>query len=262
MNSDWQRLDWDEFKSQVDLRSLSVQEIKLMNDDDPPTVRTYQLRAVDGEFKIECFVHADGDMSTELTDYENNYQADANKKLNPKDSDGSTLTRSKIAPTGWTYQLHSMEFESCVKNSIYSKDVSNADTNFGTIKFYDAGDVELTEQADIENASTGAVKTVIDWMPTYDYEVIGGVFKQLVLPASDIRMWVIGVPDISDKDFVFGVNLKFVSVNDGIKADGRAPKRLNYNSPPGYDTNKMRVVLRHDAGFKHKMAMIFEIFKA
>lgn len=258
MEKQWQRLTWDDFKAQVDLRKLSIQETKKNAKKSPFGLKTYILRAIDGDFKMECYVHVDGNMPTEKTDYETNYQANANKKQRPRDSDGAQLTRTKMAPADWTYQLHSMEFESSKLGSVYSKDVNNNDTNFGTIKFYNASDVELTDQPTID---TDCVKTVIDWMPTHDYEIIGGVFRQLVLPASDIRMWVVGLPGIANKDFVFGINLKFVSVADGIKADGRAPKRLSYNTSPGYDTNKMRLILRHDAGFKHKMAMIFEIFK-
>ena len=47
---------------------------------------------------------------------------------------------------------------------------------------------------------------------------------------------------------------------EGVKVDGRAPKYMTYNAT--YHTTKLRLVFRHAAGYKHKMHMVFELFKA
>lgn len=179
----------------------------------------------------------------------------------PKDTDGSPLTRGKVTQTGWSYQLHSVEFKTSQLDSIYAKDASGTSWGHTTIKCYND---ETTESSNQTDADSNCVKTVIDWEPTYDYEIIGGLFKQKAVPTNPIRLWVIAVPDISagsggSKLFVAGVNLQFIGLEDGIRVDGRATKRLAYNAT--YHTNKMRMILRHNAGDKHDLNMIFEIFK-
>lgn len=179
----------------------------------------------------------------------------------PKDSDGSPLWRNKITTTGWNYQLHGIEFKTSQLDSIVSKKSNGTDHGFTTIKCYDADDVQLTTQ---ETCDTSAVKTVVDWEPTHDYEVVGGLFKMAQVPESNMRLWVVGVPDIpaaygGSKEFVSNVNLKFIGLEEGIKADGRAAKYLTYSAT--LHTNKLRLILIHPAGYKHDFHMIFEIFK-
>lgn len=182
--------------------------------------------------------------------------------LTPKDSDGSPLSRIKITTTGWHYQLHGAEFQTSQLNSVYSKKQDSTDFGFVTIKCYDIDGNELTTQ---ENCDSSAVKTVIDWEPTYDYEIVGGFFKQKELPSVDVRLWVMGVPDVpaqygGSKLFAANINLKYVGLEEGIKVDGRAPKYMTYNAT--YHSNKLRLILKHDAGYKHDMHIVFEIFKA
>lgn len=178
-----------------------------------------------------------------------------------RDSDGSLLSRSKITTTGWSYQLHGLEFKTSQLNSVYSKKSNGTDFNFTTIKCYDAQGNQLITQ---ESCDTDSVKTVIDWEPTHDYEIIGGMFKIASVPTEDIRLWVIGVPDIpveygGSKEFASNINLKYIGIEEGVKADGRAPKYLQYNSE--LHTNKIRLILEHPAGVKHDIHMLLEIFK-
>ena len=179
-----------------------------------------------------------------------------------KDTDGATLARAKITQTGWGYQLHSVEVETSTLNSIYSKKADGNNFGYSTLKFYDENNLELTTQESIDSS---CVKTVMDWEPDHSYEIIGGVLKQIQTPLSDIRIWIVGVPDVpanygGSKEFVTGgLNLRYLNDQDGVNADGRAPKKLD---PSVAHTNKMRLIVRHNAGVKHKMMMLFEIFKA
>jgi hypothetical protein len=96
-------------------------------------------------------------------------------------------------------------------------------------------------------------------------EIIGGFLKQLSAPTDDIRLWVIGVPDVAEayggsKPFVVNINLKYIGLEEGVRVDGRAPKYMSYSAT--YHTNKIRMMIRHPAGVKHKLCMIFELFKA
>jgi hypothetical protein len=56
-----------------------------------------------------------------------------------------------------------------------------------------------------------------------------------------------------------GVNLKFVDPSDKVEADGRVSKYMSYSAT--YHTNKLRVILKHNAGIQHEVMLIIEMFK-
>lgn len=187
----------------------------------------------------------------------------------PRDSDGSPLSRTKITTTGWHYQLHGVEFETSKLDSIYSKKVDGTDYGYSSIKFYkslDGVDTQITgEDLNQEYLDTNCIKTILDWEPTHDLEIIGGMLKMNSSPSENLRMWTIGVPDIPEvyggsKPFATNINLKYIGIEEGVKVDGRAPKYLTYSAT--YHTTKLRLIFRHSAGFKHDLHMIFELFKA
>jgi hypothetical protein len=190
-------------------------------------------------------------------------------KSTPKDSDGSPLQRIKITTTGWHYRLHGVEFETSKLSSIEENKASGAAFGFTALKFYkldNGSEVEITG-GDLNQTFLDAncVKTVMDWEPTHDYEILGGLLKQIEKPTENVRVWVVGVPDVPEayggsKEFVTNVNMLYIGDLDGVKVDGRAPKYLTYSS--SLHTNKMRLIVRHSVGFKHKIMMVFEIFKA
>jgi predicted secreted protein len=185
--------------------------------------------------------------------------------LTPKDSDGSPLSRNKVTQTGWNYQMHGFEFKSAQLDSFYSKKSDASDFGFGVLKCFKDSNGSLVECTDQADADTNAIVTQVEWEPTHDYEIVGGMLKQLSSPAQDLRVWVIGVPDVPEayggfKPFVVSVNLKFMGSEEGVKVDGRAPKKMLYDAVN--HTNKLRLYFRHPAGFKHDMHMIVELFKA
>lgn len=247
------KVSWTIFKNFVDERSLSVQWIDLNN--------RYWMKAFDEAFVLECDLAKDPSDTDELDDFETNYKSDGNRKLgSPKDSDGSLMQRTKITTTGWHYQLHGIEFSTSQLDSVVSNKSDGTSFGFSTIKCYDVDGIELTTQ---ETCNTSAVHTVIDWEPTHDYEIIGGILKQKTIPASDVRLWVVGVPDIpaiygGSKPFVTNINLSYIGLEDGVRVDGRSPKYMAYSA--SYHTNKLRLIFKHVAGLEHPMHMIFEMF--
>jgi hypothetical protein len=185
----------------------------------------------------------------------------------PKDSDGTPLSRTKITATGWHYQLHGVEFETSVLNSIQSKKTDGTNWNFTSIKFYELVNSVETEitggNLNQTYLDSNCIKTVIDWEPNFDIDIIGGMLKQKTPPSESVDLWIIGAPDIAveyggSKVFVSSMDLEFMS--EGLSIDGKTPKYVPYNST--YHSGKFRIILRHSAGFKHKLHMIFEIFKA
>jgi hypothetical protein len=234
---------WSDFKAFVTARSLSIQFLEL-------TTR-YELYGLDGIFQLYCQIPKNG--NSDVTDFETNFKSKGNMKVNPVDTDGSGLSRLKLATAGWTFQEHSFEFSTGLLNSNYSKKYDNTDFNFSTMSFY-----ELI--SNVETKITGGnltqgyldsncVKTVIDWEVPYDIDLINGELFVLGTLTNDVRLWVMAVPDIpyayggSKELCTGGKNLKY---HQQIILDGRVVKHLTYSAT--YHTNKLRIILRHNPG--------------
>lgn len=181
------------------------------------------------------------------------------KDFKPVDSTGRPIVRSAVTQEGWSAQFHSLGFTTSKLNAIQNKDaLTNSDLGFVTAKFYDADNNELTTQESIDSS---CVKSVIDWQPNHDYEIVGGQLMQGSVPATDIYLWVVGLPGILNVKFAQGgVNLKLAGTNGKVNFDGRASKFLPYSGGAG--TNKFQLILRHNAGIQHQLQLVLEIFKA
>jgi hypothetical protein len=177
------------------------------------------------------------------------------------DSDGASLSRVKQAPSGWTYQMRSIEFESSNLTGLYNKDISLNDVGDATTKFYDVNGTLITDQT---TADSQCVKDVIDIEPPYDYYLIGGTIRLSTTPTSDVRLSVVGVPDypapIGSKVLVQNLNLKYLVSDGTVEVDGRASKGLLYNNPVPH-TNKIRFIITHPAGEKHQFMISLEMYK-
>ncbi len=194
-------------------------------------------------------------------DFEANYKPTANARLSQIDSDGAVMSRTKVAPSGWSFQLHGIEMETSVVDSVINCDYLGVPIGDSIVTLYNADNAVITSQL---VADLTCVRTVMDFEPPYDYYVVGGAIK-LTAPASqDIRVYVVGAPDIpalygGSKLFIQHVNLKFTQ-GDGIHADGRAAKFVGYSAT--LHTNKLRFIFTHAAGYKLKLALFLEFFKA
>lgn len=239
---------WSIFKAFVDARLLSIQYVDLGD--------AYYCLAVDGPMQFECNVNKDGD--TPQTQFEATYKALGNASFS--DADGTDIYRIKIAKKGAKACLENFELETSQLNSLYSKKADLTDTNFCTIKFYDVSNVELTTQETIDSS---CVKTVVDFEPVnINYEVIGGRGTILNTPNEDVRLWVVGVPDVpaaygGSVEFLRGINMRYAS-NREFAHDGRVPKFMSYSAT--YHTSKFRFIIRHGAGSKHKFMINMELF--
>ena len=245
-------VSWTELKNFIDNRSLSCQYLDIGG--------KYYITAIDGLYALSCEMLKDG--GSDQTDFDTNYKSEGNKSFT--DADGATVIRPKAAKKGWTYHMCGIEFETSVLNSIYHKDVNGNDLNETTYKLYDSNDNEITVQA---TADTDCVKTVIEFEPTYDYEIIGGTIKYIdsTNPLNtDFRVWVIAVPDLTpaqggSKVMVESVNLQYVDPANGVEADGRASKLMAYDAT--YHTNKLQITVKHPAGGKEKFMLALELFR-
>ena len=140
----------------------------------------------------------------------------------------------------------------------------------GTVSFPvtigQGGEVECADQNDID---TNCIRTDVEWMPNIDYMIKGGWIGQLTVPASDIYVWVQGaVIDGVGPSATFaegGINMSYVAAQQRAGLDGVAGTILEYDGhpqlPAGSGTNRLRFVVRHTAGFRHRFQCIFDIFR-
>ena len=180
------------------------------------------------------------------------------------DSDGRQIQRSAATYKGWRYLAHPIEVETSNLTGVFSEDwQGNTRTDY-TIKFYDSSDNELTTQATID---TDCVKTVLTIKPDYDYDIIGGNLHQKTQPISDVRLWVVaGAVELGAagvKEFVGGLNFSYMGADEQIQTDGRASARMNKTTTGvPFNTNQMQYIFKHDAGYKHKVMVVVEYFRA
>ncbi len=159
------RLDWTNFKIHLDA-GHPFKEIPL-----PGSIR---LIIVDGDSKLQTVIHTDGDMSTEYTDYTDNYAANKNKPVNMKNSDGLSLVAvdhqpafaDKVTPDG--KKLYRRKHGVC-KNVV----AGTSDTlsivvpyNLAKINTIEIINCATGDLADLKvyDTPTGTISTVPDYM--------------------------------------------------------------------------------------------------
>lgn len=177
------------------------------------------------------------------------------------DSDGAPMSRVKVAPSGWNYHKRGVEFVTSTLGSVINNDVAGTALTDAVMKLYAADGTLITDQG---IASTDCVKTQLDLEPPYDVYVAGGQIKFYSTLNNDLRLFLLGVPDVpaiygGSKPFIQNINLRYMALNGGVDADGRAAKWLQYSAT--YHTNKLRIIMKHDAGFAFPIMLITDMYR-
>lgn len=201
-------------------------------------------------------------------DFEANYKSLGNLALGQIDTDGATIIRMKAAKRGWTYGEIPIEFATARlqsdTNNFYAKLPDGTDRSGITCKIYNGSDAEITT-AGLANINLNtAVKTILDFEPAYDYEVIGGSLRTINDITADIRMYIIGVPDIpaiygGSKEMAGGLNLNYMVPASAYTVDGRVSKTLRYDAT--YHTSKLRLVFKYPAGTYEQIQLSIELYR-
>lgn len=250
-------MDWAQFKSLVTSKSIPIQY----------TTRgtTYHLYAFDGPMRLSCKIAVDG--GADVVDFESNYKEldTTNMSIWQYDTDGAQIVRTKAAKKGWTYSATSIEFTtSDLSSSVYCKDNEGNDVAGISLKSYNGSNVEVTVPG-LLNVNLGTItKTVLDFEPPFDYEIIGGNIRTVSSIASDMRLWIVAVPDIpsgsgGSKEMATCVNLKYLTPGNVYEVDGRVSKYLAYDAT--YHTNKLRFILKYPAGTTETLALTLEYYR-
>lgn len=247
-------VSWEIFKAFVEERDLSIQWIDLGE--------SYTLKAFDNYFTLDCSVNKDTD---ECTDFETNFQADGNKRLSQFDTDGASITRAKAAKSGWSFWACPPEITtSTLSGTLYCKDVSGTDIPGVSCKIYDNSDAEITTAGLLGVNLTTCVKTVLDIEHPFDTELIGGSLRINSNPASDLRLWIVGAPDIpaiygGSKEFASGINLKFLAPDNAFDIDGVVTKYITYNNTN--HSGKIRLTFKHAAGLTVNLQVVMRLYR-
>lgn len=197
---------------------------------------------------------------TDKLDFESNFKASGNLSISQIDSDGAQIVRNKAAKKGWTYGAVPIEFTTSKLNSTFLKTESSEDRNDVSILYYDANGVQVTDPA----LESTICQTIVDFEPHYDYEVIGGAIRTLGNVASDVRLWIIAVPDVpvqygGSKQMCSGLNLRYLAPSNMLNIDGRVSKFLTYS--PVMHTNKLRMRFDHAPGAQEGIMIVMELYR-
>lgn len=248
------QLQWTQFKSIVVSKALSIQWVE--------DAYLYYLTIIDGNIQYECKLDKNPSDPTDLNDFVTNFKAAGNASFS--DIDGIPLFRLKASKKGWNFWTIPIEITTSTLDTLYAKDSSENAIPGITCKIYNSSNAEITTPGLLGANLATCVKTVIDFEPLFDYEIIGGALRINSNPAADVRMWIVGAPDIpaaygGSKEFASGVNLKFMAPDSSFEIDGRVTKFLQYN--PATHQSKMRIILRHPAGLAVNMQIVIHIYR-
>jgi len=184
---------------------------------------------------------------------------------NQLDTDGALIVRTKAAKKGWTFWSIPLEIvTSTIGASLYCKDNAGNSFSWVTAKIYDANNAEITTPGLLNANLATCVKTVVDFEPNFDFEIIGGALRISSNPGQDVRLWIVAAPDIpaqygGSKEFASGINMKFLSANNSWDIDGRVSKFVAYDSVN--HSGKIRMIIKHPAGLQVNLMFIAQIYR-
>ena len=261
--------DWTGWKSVRDSKKLVTQY------DDDGTI--YTIYGYDGPEVLSCEIWKgevpDGVKASGLTqeqndidkaDFEANYKPTANLPIEPKTADGRIDVHHTIVNRLQNLNLRVFSFKTSYSGSLHNVNPVTEDS-YNDIEYmlYDSSGSLITDPT----LSGSAVKTVIDFEPHYDYEIVGG-FTDLpeTLHMGSTDQWFIGgvgVPDLPPEmygsiAYISEVNIEAVQTSR-VESDGRATSYLPYKLY-GYPTNKIRFYIKHPPGAQERFQIYLELF--
>lgn len=219
---------------------------------------------VDGSFSLTCLINKHVDKES-VEDFNTNYKSLANLSLWQNDTDGAQIVRLKAAKKGWSFWAIPIEITTSTLNgSLFCQDNAGNNVPGLTCKIYNSNNEEITTAGVLNANLNTCVKTVLDFEPAFDYEMIGGDLRINSNPAQDVRLWIVGAPDIpaqlgGSKEFASGVNLKFLAPDSSFTIDGRVSKFVPYNAVA--HTGKLRVILKHPAGTQVNLQVVIHMYR-
>ena len=184
--------------------------------------------------------------------------------ISNRDTDGAQIVRNKAAKKGWTFCSLPIEFQTARRSdTLFSQDSAGNARSFITLKAYDVDNNEVTTDGALNVNWSTIVKTVIDFEPPYDYEIIGGDLRTLTTITADMRLWLIAAPDIpapnGSKEMGGGINLKYLAPGNVWSVDGRVTKYATYNAV--IHSSKIRLIFKYPPGTNENLQIIIQFYR-
>jgi len=263
---DFLKMDWTSFKSFVDSRDLSIQYIETDN--------YYDLYAFDSILKAYCGIVKP---SSEVTDFEANYKANGNKKLEARDSEGHSESKRVMALDSMHYEPRSLDFVTSKLNSLYNRKHDNAGiyegTDYGDAEalFWDSSNAQLVQgesESDVDfqtRLTSYCVKSEIYFTPDFSYAIKSGTIMVRETPDHDCYFWCMVAPHIAAEyggqvPFLSGgYNLSFFAPMSFMKMDGETTFLIVKDDT--YLSHRLGVCIKHNAGYELGLQMIYELYK-
>lgn len=261
------QVEWADIKSLVSSGQTRLNFIERANE--------YLIIASATNVAFECFLDKD---TPEAIEFESDFKAQWVNISQPIDSDGSLISRNKTTRTGWHFEPRSIDFTAGVAGSLYNRkhdgNTIDTGTDYGdaSISFFDASGVAITQNGEtLEQWQTrlnaNCVRTQIDWQPTYDMDLIGTHVGILNAPDGIKRAysWIIIAPDIPEflagsVPFLSGGwNLRHFKNSPSTFLDGRGVYTMLHD--PDYNSNKIRVIIKHELNSNIELQFVAEHFK-
>lgn len=264
------KFSWTEWKNVQVAKSLVTQY-----DDDG---NVYTVYGYDGPEVLTCTIWKGpvpdgvlaGGFTTQpqndsaKTEFEASYKPYANIAIESRTKDGRLEVRHTTVRRLQNFNMRVFSFFTAKSGSLHNvNSVTGLPYHDVEYKLYDASGSLITDQA----LSGTAVKTVVDFEPHYNYEIVGG-FADLPegLRGGTTDQWFIGgvgIPDLPVEmygsiPYISEINVEAVQISR-VVSDGRATSYLPYKLY-GYPTNKIRFYIKHPAGAQERFQFYLEHF--
>lgn len=186
------------------------------------------------------------------SDFETNYLSTANSVIESRTKDGRLQVKNSTANRCTNFNLRVFSFYTASTSKLHNiNPVTDASFGDVAVTLYDIN-------GNVTNTGSSAVKTVVDFEPHYNYEIIGGYMDvpgDILGNLTDTwYMSVIGVPDypapMGSVSYISEVNVEAIT-DTRIISDGRAVSYLPYNYGGYPHTNRLRFVFKHPSGLNN-----------
>lgn len=192
----------------------------------------------------------------------------------PRDPDGSPIYKYKVTQTGWSLSGRCVSWKAGKYNSLENKTDLGDDIGDASLKFYSAAGTQLSfQQAGYETETVeefqlrldqNCVKTIMDFEPFTDYDILGASLF-VTNPNNSVGMlWATAAPHIpfnmggSKPMLTGGLDLSFFGDKTKFVLDGRGVKRMTYNAVD--HRSKIRCTLKHGLGATLGLQILFDTF--
>ncbi len=254
------RISWTDLKSFMTSRKVPLDYITLSG--------RYKIFSIDSNISVHTFVDITDPRNTDQIDFEDNYQADANKSKS--DTDGRPFVQNVVAPKGWGYVDFNFNFKlndktmECESISFDgNRDIDGVDTLGGFTQTFQKSDFTKIADPTQTEMDNDVHWRRIDFMPTFDFVVVGGRFGLVAKTSAHARVWCIGVPDVpkasgGSHHFMVNKSLSHITPDQSFIADGRTAKYMKYDAT--YKTNKMSAIFKSTPGETAHFEVNYQIY--